>query len=259
MWVEILGYSGSVQMLESSNTSIVVRDEHTSLLVDVSGSPAQALLQRGIDPNLLDAVLLTHAHVDHLYALPSLLHNLWMRKREKPLLIVGSKETLEQAKKLYTLFHLDKKASLDSLVTWVEPPLQIGSISLTAFAVQHRPHMPTQGYTFESKGSKVSYFPDSAVSKPYPESARNSDVIIHEVGGLYKNQESLHYEGHSAAAEVAHLAKDLDADMLMLVHLPADETTYPDIIAEAQAVFPHTLLPHGHASIPVPFFPNRKQ
>jgi ribonuclease Z len=245
MQVDMLGYAGSIQLSESSNTSLVVREADTSLLVDVSGSPCQALLQHDIDPNLLDAVLLTHAHVDHLYALPSLLHNLWMRNREKPLLIAGSETTLEQAKRLYRLFHLDAKPSLDSLLRWESVPSQIGSIRLDTFEVFHRPTMPTQGYTFTSKEKKVSYFPDSAVKKPYPACARHSDLIIHEVGGLDADKESLHHEGHSTALEVAQLAKDLEAAKLILVHLPPQLELHEAILSEAQSVFPQAHLPKG--------------
>lgn len=243
MRVDVLGYAGSVQLFESSNTSLVIRDAETSLLVDVSGSPCQALQQHGVDPDLLDAVLLTHAHVDHLYALPSLLHNLWMRKREKPLLIVGSEPTLDQAKRLYCFFHLDSKPSLDSLLRWVTVPSQIGTIHLEAFEVFHRPNMPSQGYTFTTKDRKVSYFPDSTVHKPYPKCARHSDMIIHEVGGLENERESLRHEGHSTALQVARLAKDLEAAKLLLVHLPPQEELHEAILAEAQSVFPQTLLP----------------
>nr|WP_321262477.1 MBL fold metallo-hydrolase [uncultured Sphaerochaeta sp.] len=245
MQVDILGYSGSIQTETSTNTSLIVRSETTSILVDTSGSPVQVMLQTGVDPTQLDAVLLTHAHVDHLYALPSLLHNLWMLKRTKPLVIVGSPATLDVAKNLIRVFQLNTKDSLSSIIHWVTQPQRIGDIDIQSFAVYHRPATPTQGYTFIHADSKVSYFPDSAVQKPYPSCSYNSDLIIHEVGGLGKDRDLLHREGHSAANEVAQLVKEVGARKLLLVHLPPDRVLREEILREALTFFPNTVMPEG--------------
>lgn len=243
MQVVLLGYLGSVQTAESTNTSFIVQTETTSLLVDTSGSPVQALLQNNVDPNLLDAVLLTHAHVDHIYALPSLLHILWMRKRTKPLEIVGSRATLQIARNLIKLFHLDTKESLTAIIRWVEEPRRVGDIDIQAFDVFHRESMPTQGYTLTHNTTKLSYFPDSVVQKPYPSCAKASDLIIHEVGGLGKDQERIHTNGHSTAEEVALLAKELGAKQLLLVHLPPDVHLVQEIEKEAKHHFRSTIMP----------------
>ncbi len=249
MQVVLLGYSGSIQTEASTNTSFIVRTRTTSLLVDTSGSPVQALLKQKVNPDLLDAVLLTHAHVDHLYALPSLLHILWMRKRTKPLYIVGSPATLQTAQDLMRLFHLDTKERLTAIIRWIEEPQGIGDIDIHSFDLFHRANMPTQGYTFTSEGSKISYFPDSVVRKPYPACAKGSNLIIHEVGGLGKNRTTLHSDGHSSADEVAQLAEELGAEQLLLVHLPPDATLQEEIRREAMHYFPSTRMPQDSSSL----------
>lgn len=249
MKVDILGYSGSLQTQDTSNTSLLIRSGSTSILVDTSGSPTQALLQHNLNPDILDAIVLTHAHVDHLYALPSLLHNLWMRKRQKELLIVGNPATLVAAKQLYQFFHLDQKTSLDSIIRWSDSCKGIGTIEIESFSLYHRPQMPTQGYTFFDGMVKVAYFPDSAVQKPYPVCAENCQLLIHEVGGLYIDRQALHHEGHSSALEVAQLAKILNAQALLLVHLPPSMAALSAIFDEASSEFPSILMPMEHSSI----------
>ena len=69
MIVYVLGSTGSIQGREASNTSLAVTSAGRTLLIDVSGSPIQALKRSNIDPLSVDVLLLTHAHIDHLYAL----------------------------------------------------------------------------------------------------------------------------------------------------------------------------------------------
>ena len=245
--VTVIGFSGGLQALDTENTSLIISDGLTSLLVDASGSPVNALLRNGYDPLTIDALVLTHAHVDHLYALPSLLHNLWLMKRTKPLVIMGNAPTIEKARELYRLFRLDQKKMME--IHWVSDACRIGMIDIKTFPVFHRPKVPTNGYVFAGGGVHVSYFPDSAVTLPYPECASGSDLIIHEAGGLDNDREALREQGHSSGLQAAMLARDLDAKKLLLVHLPGDKQKREDILKEALSVFPDTELAqsnHGY-------------
>jgi ribonuclease Z len=239
----VLGYSGSIQTEDSSNTSLVIKSRGTSLLVDCSGSPCQGLLTHSINPDELDGIVLTHAHVDHLYALPSLLHNLWMRRREKKLVILGNPSALETAMALCRVFRLDQKVSLMSILVWADRPGQIGDIGVEAFDVFHRPSVPTWGYVFSHGTRKISYFPDSAAREPYPECARGSSLVIHEAGGLEAQREAIREEGHSSALDAARLAAALEAKDLLLVHLPPDPSLRAEMLAQAQSLFPAARLP----------------
>jgi len=41
-------------------------------------------------------VLITHTHIDHIYALPSLLHQLWLMDRREPLVVLGNQVTIQK-------------------------------------------------------------------------------------------------------------------------------------------------------------------
>ncbi len=103
MQVDILGYSGSLQTEKSSNSSLLVREDSTSILVDASSSPCQALLKKGVNPDTFDALVLTHAHIDHIYAYPTLIHNLWIKKRSKKLILIGNENSVKMANELLLL------------------------------------------------------------------------------------------------------------------------------------------------------------
>ncbi len=104
-----LGYTGSMQRRGVSNTSLAVTAEGRTLLVDLSGSPVQALKEADIDPATIAGVLLTHTHIDHIYALPSLLHQLWLGGRTEPLALISNGPTAAFAKRLIDLFDLERK------------------------------------------------------------------------------------------------------------------------------------------------------
>lgn len=249
MFIDILGYSGSIQTMESANSSFLIRSETTSILVDVSGSPCKSLLEVNQNPDLLDAVAITHAHVDHLYAFPSLLHNLWMRKRKKPLFIIGNSHTLQVAKDLISLFLLDKKKDLMEILVWNASQSQVGNITIESFPLFHRPLVPTNGFSFSMQNEKVSYFPDSAAQEPYPSCSFGSQLVIHEAVGLDSERDALNSEGHSSGYQAGLLAKSIRAKQLLLMHLPGDEGLQRKIGAEAASIFSNTLMPMDNRRI----------
>ncbi len=63
------------------NTSSLFRFEDKNILID-AGAPVNALLiRKNIQPNLLDAVFITHAHEDHIGGLPGLLKSMLKKCR----------------------------------------------------------------------------------------------------------------------------------------------------------------------------------
>ena len=70
------GTCGGIQTRINTNVTFLIVDQELSILVDASGNPVHYLERAGIDPRTLDILLLTHTHTDHIYALPSLIHNL---------------------------------------------------------------------------------------------------------------------------------------------------------------------------------------
>ena len=85
MKIVFFGTAGAIQSKDNANVSFSVVEKKLSILVDSSGNPVQYLNRVGIDPKKLDSLILTHSHIDHIYAVPSLIHNLWLMKRKKPL------------------------------------------------------------------------------------------------------------------------------------------------------------------------------
>ncbi len=239
----LLGYTGSIQRRGVSNTSLAVTAEGRTLLVDLSGSPVQALKEADIDPATIAGVLLTHTHIDHIYALPSLLHQLWLGGRTEPLTLIANGPTAAFAKRLIALFDLERKKGFFPLV-WheiEEGDLTIGPLSLRLFPVIHG--VPTLGLSVQHHDKHIVYLADTVYTHMWPSYLQGADILIHEVAGLSEKEEMLAGKGHSSARQAAQCALDLKAKRLILVHLPEDPKDDELLLKEAQALFAPSELP----------------
>ena len=258
------GAAGSVQSVSQGNTSFLVRSGQASVLVDASGSPHQNLLRAGSSCTELDAVLLTHAHTDHIYALPSLLHQAWLSKRKRPLTIIGLPETLQVARRLGDALGLwDRSWSFE--LHWQETQegraLELAGLALDLFRVDHAGH-PTVGAAFATAQRKLVYSCDSGPCNAVLERARGADWLIHEAGNGVANAEaggqptdvfsfSLPHppsvNGHSTCQEAAIVAAEAGVERLFLCHLDFGKYTEEELRRAAERNFP------GEVTVPQAF------
>ncbi|QTQ13816.1 ribonuclease Z [Treponema parvum] len=239
-----LGSQGSLQSASSGNTSLLVDSGKIFVLIDTSGSPAQLIRQAGYDPVDLDAVILTHAHIDHLYALPSLIHNLWILKRSKPLHIIGSASALECAKALCGVFSLFEKENMIPIrwTVYDGKPVDLDeTLRIELFDVDHS--IQTCGVLLTDGLSRFAYSADTRMLKEVPLQMYNADLLVHEAGGTAADEAALEKAGHSSARQAAKTAKKAQAKRLILCHLPLSQTVQNDMAAEASAVFSNTSIP----------------
>lgn len=79
------------------NTCFHVATANRKILIDCGASTMVALRAHKIDPNEIDAIILTHLHGDHFGGIPFvLLDAQYMSRRERPLTIAGPPGTRER-------------------------------------------------------------------------------------------------------------------------------------------------------------------
>jgi ribonuclease Z len=243
--LHFLGYTGSIQAKEASNTSLAVTSGDRGVLVDVSGSPFLCLQRSGIDPLTIDLVLLTHAHIDHIYALPSLIHQLWLAGRTEALSIAGNEQTIKVARSLVDLFSLEEKRGIFS-INWLvctegDAAMRVGEMEITLFSVPHG--VPTLGCAFTKKDKRIVYLADCKVCDEHAQAAYDADILIHEAGGCADKEIQLAESGHSSARQAALEAATLRAKRLILAHLPPSQEEREALLVEAREHFANTGLP----------------
>jgi ribonuclease Z len=251
MKIVFFGSAGAVPAADNGNVCFAVQAGAAALLVDASGNPVQSLLRAGLDPRTLDALALTHAHTDHIYALPSLIHCLWLSKRDKLLRILADPSTREKAVRLLEQFDLLKREGLFPL-EWSEgreSGLEIaGSLRVELFPVKHS--VPASGLRLEGDGATCVYSADTAPSASLTAAAAGCRVLIHEASGDAGREDALNAAGHSSAGQAGEAAARAGAKRLFLCHFDTRFGPAPEELArEARARFA------GEVIIPESFRP----
>jgi ribonuclease Z len=113
------------------------------LLIDCGEGTQRQLLRSPLGLADLDAVFLTHFHLDHWYGLPPMLRTFALREREKPLVVHGPRGVRDV---LGSVAHLIGKLPYGLEVRELEPgdEVRFTGYALHAFAVEHR--APAFGY-----------------------------------------------------------------------------------------------------------------
>jgi 3',5'-cyclic-nucleotide phosphodiesterase len=159
MRVRILGSYGNE--LGSCRTTSFLLDDR--VLLD-AGSAAGSLSLEEIEA--LEAVVLTHSHIDHVGSIPFLLDN--RLGTPKPLVVHATRETIEVLRthlfnnKLWPNFERIPDARhpmLQFVEVEVEQPFAAGGLTFTACLVNHT--VPTVGYLVEDSGGSVAFSGDT--------------------------------------------------------------------------------------------------
>lgn len=96
-------------------------------------------------------------------------------------------------------------------------------------------------------GRKVVVCGDTGATPAVAELASGADVLVHEATFLSEQADRATASGHSTAAGAATAARDAGVGTLILTHISPryesdSESRLGELLAEAQAIFPNTLL-----------------
>ena len=89
--VSLLGTGGMMPLPERYLTSLMLRLNGSSLMIDCGEGTQMALRKKGWSCNPLDVICFTHFHGDHISGLPGLLLTMGNSDRTEPLILVGPK------------------------------------------------------------------------------------------------------------------------------------------------------------------------
>lgn len=212
--------TGSAIDPDLPNTSVLYRGR-TNLLLDCGYGVPHALWRHNRDPELLDAVWISHRHADHSFGLPGLLLWMRMRGRTRPLTILGDEGSAQWLRTLIELGYPGAWAAgkcfpiaFQELSEGAE--VEVARLRLRAQSSHHGER--NLALRVETGGHSFCYSGDGAPTEACLELYRGADLVIHECYGAREAP-----EGHAAAVDLLEMAEALELRSLCLVHMGQTE------------------------------------
>lgn len=224
-----------------TNTSVLITDKETQILLDCGFSVPHRYFLVSNDPNKPDGVWVSHFHGDHYFGLPLLILRLWDMKRTKPLTIIGQ-EGVDRVVRLaldaaYEGF--EKKLSYKLEFKIVEPGNTLkfaGRSWKTAQTVHSQRNL---GVLLDNDDKKIFYSGDGLPTKESIKLIRNCDLVIHE--SFRMNNEIPNHGSIKGCLEMAEQAK---VKRMALVHLDRNfRNRQEEAIDKIISQHPNTFLP----------------
>src|SRR5213079_1664393 len=136
-----------------------------------------ALKRQGLEPNTVDAILLSHLHGDHFGGLPFLMLDAQFRRRERPLAVAGPPGTQERVLRAMETFFpgssgVERRFALRFLELAERVETAVGGAMVTAYAVAHPSGAPAYALRLVLDDRVIAYSGDTAWSEALVEAAR---------------------------------------------------------------------------------------
>lgn len=186
----LLGTGGMMPLPYRYLTSLMVRYNGLSILVDCGEGTQMALRKVGWSPNPISMICFTHYHADHISGLPGMLLTMGNAERKEPLIVVGPKGLEKVVGSLriiapelpfpiifHELSEAEETLSLEGM-----PDFEI-----TAFKVNH--NVVCYGYDFRlSRKGRFNVDNANALDIPrqYWSRLQNGERITHEDGRVFE-------------------------------------------------------------------------
>ena len=143
----LLGSGGMMPLPYRWLTSLMVRFNGSSLLIDCGEGTQIAMKEKGWSPKPLDVLCFTHYHGDHVSGLPGLLLTMGNADRTEPLTLIGPKG-LERVVNALRVIAPELPFELRFReIEGAEQTFELNGYRLTAFKVNH--NVLCYGYTLE--------------------------------------------------------------------------------------------------------------
>lgn len=219
-----LGTSAALPTVERANTMLAIVPDGGApgLLVDCGDRVYAALERAELAQDAISDLFITHAHIDHIGALPSLIESLRLGGRRAPLRIWALPEVLSVARGLLSVFDFELTLddwAFDVTLAPVEPGEQLTLAGIPARIARMDHSVPSAGIRLELPGGPVTYTCDTQPTPAIRELGSGSRLLVAECTFLQAHVAIARASKHMTAIEAAEQATLCGARELALVHV----------------------------------------
>lgn len=147
----LLGTGGMMPLPYRWLTSLMVRYQGMSLLIDCGEGTQVAMKEKGWSPKPIDVICFTHFHADHISGLPGMLLTMGNAERTEPLRLIGPKGLNKVVNSLRVIAPELPFPIICEEITGNEQDFCINGLKIKAFKVNH--NVLCYGYTMEVERS----------------------------------------------------------------------------------------------------------
>jgi ribonuclease Z len=256
MRITLLGTGSPLPDPRRAGPSTLVTADGLTVLVDCGRGVMMRLVAAGVLPPMLDAMLITHLHSDHITDLGDMITTRWvMSPGPRPFTIIGPpglhdvvQHTLQSLTPDvgYRIHHHDDLSEGPIVeVREVTPgeTFTVGSATVTVGATDHRPVEPTIAFRIEAGGTSAVLGGDGIPCAGLDELCRGADAYVQTVirEDLVKLVPSARFQDildyHSTVQQAAQTATKAGVGTLVLTHYvpaiqPGQENEWRAMAAE---------------------------
>jgi len=237
MRLTIVGCSGSYPGPGGAASCYLVEADdaegRTWRLVLDMGNGALGALHHVVDPLAVDAVLLSHLHVDHCIDLASyyVLRKYHPSGQQPPIPVWGPKGT---ARRMARAYGLPKKPGMKEEFDFrrFDEPFGFGPFLVTPVPVDHP--VDAFGLRIEAGGRTLAYTGDTGPTEALTTLARDADLFLAEASFRAGDDNPPHL--HLTGADAGAAATAAGARLLVVTHVPPWHDA-DGILAEARATY----------------------
>ncbi len=232
MRLTIIGSSGTYPAPGRPTAAFLIEQDRTRVWCDAGSGTFAAL---PVEPDLVDAIVVSHQHPDHCLDLLTAFHAYRFRPEPRwgvpvycPQSVVDRLCEFVEAdddSELVKTFHFHPVGEGDRV--------NVGDLEISFATADHS--VPTVATRWEASGRVFAYSADTGPQGNWMRLAEGADLFLCEAS--YQGESGLEeYPHHLTAGEAGQIARSVGAKHLMLTHIPP-HLDVTRSIAEAEATF----------------------
>ncbi|HOE18462.1 MAG TPA: ribonuclease Z [Syntrophorhabdaceae bacterium] len=225
MKLTMLGTGTSMPSLRRGSSSCLLTTKRQKILIDIGPAVVRRLLECGHSVTDIDAVAVTHFHVDHTADLSTFLFacNYGKEVRTKPLTIIGGPGVRRFYSGLNKIYRWVAPKSYNlSIVTMKRDVLQLDGLAIETFPVNH--NRESIGIRVQERRA-VAFTGDTAHSKSLVKLAAGVDLLVAECSFPFRAM-----KGHLNLEALDRIVREARPKRVILTHLDPEWDDFKGVL-----------------------------